>query len=141
MVRRRALLQPLVIGRHDGLVSYTVGQRRGLGVSGTAPQYVLKLDSERNVVIVGDDRDLLERKLSCTFSWIEGTLVDDAAGVCAQIRYRHEPAAVRTLIVDGSCGRVEFEEPQRAICPGQTIAFYQGDLVVASGVIDHAGFA
>ncbi|MEJ2722856.1 MAG: tRNA 2-thiouridine(34) synthase MnmA, partial [bacterium] len=128
-----------VLGEHDGLAPYTVGQRRRLGIATGKPQYVVRLDRARNVLVVGDEADLLNRDLACTLEWIDDAAAADPAGVTAQIRYRHKPAVVGSLHIDGSRCSVRFVKPQRAICPGQTIAFYKGDIVVGSGVIDASG--
>ena len=128
-----------LLGEHSGLAAYTIGQRRHIGVAAGRPQYVMELDTERNVVVVGDADELLCRGLRCTLGWIDPSVEANPGGVTAQIRYRHAGAPVTRIATDGSTAFVEFDEPLRAICPGQTIAFYRGDLVVASGVIDEAG--
>jgi tRNA-specific 2-thiouridylase len=125
-----------VLGTHDGLAAYTVGQRRHLGIATGAPQYVVALDRERNVLVVGDAEALQIGKAMCRLAWIDDDAIRDPSGVTAQIRYRHEGAPLRELSVEGSRCRVVFVDPQRAVCPGQTIAFYRGELVVGSGVID-----
>jgi tRNA-specific 2-thiouridylase len=125
-----------VVGEHQGLTSYTIGQRRHLGIATGSPQYVIRLDGERNVLVVGDNDDLLEKAFACTLQWFNRSTEANPDGVTAQIRYRHKPAAVSRIDTDGGICRVEFSEPQRAICPGQTVAFYRGDVVVGSGVID-----
>jgi tRNA-specific 2-thiouridylase len=127
------------IGEHAGLGGYTVGQRRHLGVAAGTPQYVVRLDRKRNVLVLGGPDDLLERELACTFEWIDPSTAKDVDEVTAQIRYRHAPAPLARLSLDGAAGRVEFETPQRAVCPGQTIVLYRGDIVVGSGVIDGPG--
>jgi tRNA-specific 2-thiouridylase len=125
-----------VIGTHNGLAPYTVGQRRRLGIATGTPQYVVRLDRERNVLVVGDADDLLNRELLCRLAWVDHGAVAEPVGVTAQIRYRHDGAPVERVDIDGSTARVVFVEPQRAICPGQTIALYRGEIVVGSGVID-----
>ena len=125
-----------VLGQHEGIASYTVGQRRHLGIATGKPQYVVALDAERNAVIVGDPDELMHRALTCRVGWIDASAVGSHREVSAKIRYRHAPAPVDEVVVDGESARVAFQEPQRAICPGQTIAFYRGDVVVGSGVID-----
>jgi len=125
-----------VVGEHQGLASYTIGQRRHLGIATGSPQYVVRIDADRNVLVVGDNDDLLEKEFVCTLQWIDPSIDAQPEGITAQIRYRHAPAAVTRIEADGARCRVEFAEPQRAICPGQTVAFYNGDLVVGSGVID-----
>jgi tRNA-specific 2-thiouridylase len=127
-----------VIGRHEGLGAYTVGQRRGLGVSARNPLYVVRLDQARNVLVVGGDSDLLERSLVCRLNWIDGPAVADG-GISAKTRSRSPAAAVERVTVDGEVAEVEFQTPQRAIAPGQTVAFYCGDVVVGAGLIDGPG--
>ncbi len=128
-----------LIGEHAGLCAYTVGQRRHLGVAAGAPQYVVRLDRKRNILVLGGPDDLLERELSCHLEWLDPSALENVREITAQIRYRHAPAPVARLRIEGSRGRVEFETPQRAICPGQTVVFYRGDIVVGSGVIDEYG--
>lgn len=127
-----------VLGRHPGLGVYTVGQRRGLGISAPEPLYVVRLDPERNALVVGPDADLFETQLVCRLVWIDR---DQAANgnVTAQIRSRSAAAPVRTLEIGENSARVRFAEPQRAIAPGQTVAFYRGDIVIGSGVIESSG--
>ena len=126
----------VVVGEHGGLASYTVGQRRGLGVAAGRPQYVIDLDRERNVLVVGDAGSLSRRELVCRFTWIDDMALEDPASVTARIRYRHAGARVREIARQGDRGRVVFAEPQRAIAPGQTLALYRGELVVGSGTIE-----
>jgi tRNA-specific 2-thiouridylase len=128
-----------VLGRHEGLAPYTVGQRRHLGIATGVPQYVVELDRERNVLVVGDADALFRQSLSCRFAWLDPGVIDNLAGVTAQIRYRHDGAAISKLNPMGPRHRVVFVDAQRAICPGQTIALYRGELVVGSGTIDTAG--
>ena len=128
-----------VVGTHAGLSEFTVGQRRHLGIAAGTPQYVVKLDKKRNVLVLGGPSDLVERELACTFEWLDPSAVEDVREVTAQIRYRHTPAPLARLSVEGASSRVEFVTPQRAICPGQTIVLYLGDIVVGSGVIDETG--
>jgi tRNA-specific 2-thiouridylase len=125
-----------VVGAHNGVSEFTIGQRRHLGVALGAPQYVVRIDRARNVLVVGAAEDLFARAVSCVFEWLDPSVLDDPRGLTAQIRYRHPGAAVARVAAGDAKGRIEFEEPQRAVCPGQTIALYRGDVVVGSGVID-----
>jgi tRNA-specific 2-thiouridylase len=129
-----------VLGRHAGLGMYTVGQRRGMGISAPDPLYVVRLDAGRNVLVVGTDGDLFESRLTCRLAWIDGSQVE-AGGLTAQVRSRSAAADVVSVEIAGDKATVEFESPQRAIAPGQTIAFYRGDIVVGSGVIESSGGA
>lgn len=125
-----------VIGQHDGLASYTVGQRRGVGVAAGRPQYVVALDRKRNVLVVGEPDELLSGGVDCRFTWLDSSSTQADGMIRAQIRYRHEGVPVRAVKTAERTSTVEFETAQRAVCPGQTIALYRGDVVVASGVID-----
>jgi len=131
-----------VLGRHEGLGAYTVGQRRGLGIATGSPSYVVRLDRERNVLVVGADPELFESELTCRLTWIDRD-VADSGGLTAKIRSRSTAAPVKRIDVADGAGaseaRVVFAEPQRAIAPGQTVAFYVGEAVVGSGVIETVG--
>jgi tRNA-specific 2-thiouridylase len=127
-----------VVGEHGGLGGYTIGQRRHIGVVAGIPQYVVRLDRERNVLVVGGEEDLMTRELRFTCEWFDPDAIESADGLFAQIRYRHAPAAVRRIHIDGAAGDIEFHDPQRAVCPGQTVVLYREDVVVGSGVIDES---
>ena len=127
-----------VIGQHRGLGAYTIGQRKGLGIATGSPAYVVRLDTQRNVLVVGADGELFGRELTCRLNWID----DEAAatgGVSARIRSRSAAAPIERVTVAGTVAEVTFTDPQRAIAPGQTIAFYCDEVVVGAGVIDRAG--
>jgi len=130
-----------LLGHHHGLASYTVGQRRHVGVATGTPQYVLELDQARNVLVVGEVDSLLRHELFFTPVWLDATATRDARSLRAQIRYRHRGAAVRSLSKEGAMAKVEFVDAQKAISPGQTIVLYRGEIVVGSGVIDAAARA
>jgi tRNA-specific 2-thiouridylase len=127
-----------VVGKHQGLGMYTVGQRRGLGISSPSPQYVVRLDRERNVVVVGNDADLFETTLVFRLGWIDEAVVS-GGGISAKTRSRAPAAPVDGITVDGDWAEVVFSSPQRAMAPGQTVALYHGDVVVGAGVIEAAG--
>jgi tRNA-specific 2-thiouridylase len=127
-----------VIGKHGGLAAYTVGQRKGLGVAAGRPQYVVCLDVERNVVIVGDDEELQSRGLTSRLTWIDEDAVAAAKDLRVQIRSRRAARPVESIEVDGTIARVTFVEPERAVAPGQTAAIFDGDVVVGSGVIERS---
>ncbi|HTI54526.1 MAG TPA: tRNA 2-thiouridine(34) synthase MnmA [Verrucomicrobiae bacterium] len=125
-----------VLGQHEGLVNYTVGQRRGLGLSSRRPLYVTALDPGRNTLVVGEagavevDRLRAEQVNLIAIPSLRGPLA-----VAAKIRHSHEPARA-TIEPDGEGAvLVRFEQAQRAPAPGQSVVFYQGDLVVGGGVI------
>jgi len=126
-----------VVGEHRGYTGYTVGQSKGLGAFGSK-QYVVGIRSEENVVLIGDV-DLLyaSRVSSGRLRWVSGEPPTDGARVHAKIRYK-SPAAPATLAVDGERAEVRFDEPQRAVTPGQAIVFYDGDVVLGGGTIERA---
>jgi len=125
-----------VLGRHNGVHHFTVGQRRGLGVAAGRPLYVLEIDSASRRVIVGDDTEL--RRDRCEVrdvNWIAGQRPAEPVEAMVRIRYRHEPAAA-VIEPQGAAGaRVRFRAPQRAITPGQAAVFYRGDLLLGGGWI------
>jgi tRNA-specific 2-thiouridylase len=126
-----------VVGRHDGVHRFTVGQRKGLGLSSTVRLYVVGIDAAAQTVTVGP-RAALER-LSLRASgvnWIAGTPPAPGTRVTAQIRYRHREAAATLQPGEGSTVEVTFDEPQHAIAPGQAVVFYDDDSVVGGGWID-----
>ena len=128
-----------VLGQHAGLVNYTVGQRRGLGVTGAQPLYVTALDPSRNAVVVGPAEAVESDRLwADDVNLIAIERLEAPLRVTAKIRHGHVPAAAVIRTVDGPRGaRVEarFDQPQRAVAPGQSVVFYDGDLVVGGGVI------
>ena len=126
-----------VLGHHDGLHRFTVGQRKGLGLSSSEPLYVLALDATSNAVTVGSRSALGRTTLTASdVNWTDGEPPTAARRVTAQIRHRHPdaPATVRPL--EAGRAATEFDEPQPAVAPGQAIVFYDGDTVVGGGWID-----
>ena len=126
-----------VLGRHAGVHRFTVGQRRGLGVSSPGPLYVIEVDASSRTVRVGP-RTALERTAltASRVNWIAGGPPVQAVSAAAQVRYRHAPARARVEPLDGARVRVEFEAPQAAVAPGQAIVWYDGDTLVGGGWID-----
>jgi tRNA-uridine 2-sulfurtransferase len=125
------------LGRHGGVHQFTVGQRKGLGVSGPAPLYVLKIEAESGTVTVGARTSLDKRDLTASgVNWISIDAPAEWLPVAAQIRHRHRPAAARVRALAGNRAELEFVEPQPAITPGQAVVFYDGDVVVGGGWID-----
>jgi len=125
-----------VLGRHSGLHQYTVGQRKGLGISTAHPMYVVSLDRAQNRLVVGEDREL--RSTTCevrNVNWIPFALPEGPVHAEVRIRNRHEPAAAEVVALDATTARVTFHEPQRAITPGQAAVFYSGDQVLGGGWI------
>lgn len=128
-----------VIGQHQGLPLYTVGQRKGLGLTTPQPMYVVALDPERNAVIVGEDKETYSSGLLASdMNWIAVTGLTEPVRCTAKIR-RMAPEAACTVYpeAEGSI-RVVFDEEQRAITPGQSVVLYQGNWVLGGGAIDKA---
>ena len=126
-----------VLGRHEGIFNFTVGQRKGLGVASPSPLYVLQIDPASHRVTVGADAELATRSLRARrLNWIAIPALTGPMRVRAKIRHRHEPAWA-TLEPAGSGGEAvaTFDEPQRAVTPGQAAVFYDGDEVVGGGWI------
>jgi tRNA-uridine 2-sulfurtransferase len=128
------------VGRHEGVHRFTVGQRRGLGLTSARPLYVLRVLPEKRTVVVGDEEALACR--ACTVGAVNWVSIDaPAAPFEARVRIRHrhaEAAAVVSPLPDGRA-RVDFEVPQRAVTPGQAAVFYDGDVCLGGGWIESAG--
>jgi tRNA-uridine 2-sulfurtransferase len=125
-----------VLGHHEGIHSFTVGQRKGLGLTSADPLYVLNIHPDSHKVTVGADADLMSRDLYADrLNWISISELAEPIRVSVKIRHRHTPA-LATLTRDGD-DRIHayFDESQRAITPGQSAVFYQGDEVVGGGWI------
>jgi tRNA-uridine 2-sulfurtransferase len=125
-----------VIGRHRGVHHYTIGQRKGLGVAAGRPLYVVELDHAANRVVVGDDSDL--RSTICEtrdVNWISFASLESPVRAEVKIRHRHEPAAATIEPLDATSARVTFDEPQRAVTPGQAAVCYSGEAVLGGGWI------
>jgi len=126
------------LGKHSGLAHYTVGQRQGLGLSSAERQYVLRLDTSGNRLVVGSESQLLSRRLIARkLSWVAGRPPPNLNQITARIRYR-SPETPVTLSLNAETAEVEFHEPQRAVAPGQAIVFYQGDAVLGGGIIEES---
>ncbi len=125
-----------VIGRHRGVHHYTVGQRKGLGIAAGRPLYVVELDRAANRVVVGEDADL--RSNTCEIrdvNWISFATLESPVRATVKIRHRHEPAPATVEPVDPNSALILFDEPQRAITPGQAAVCYSGDVVLGGGWI------
>jgi len=127
------------LGRHEGIIHFTVGQRKGLGVTFGKPMFVVGLNPERNEVVLGEDRDVYTDTLWANdLNWISIPDLIEPLKVKAKIRYNSSGA--EATIFPGEIGSgygvmVRFDEPQRAVTPGQAVVFYQGNLVVGGGKI------
>ena len=125
-----------LLGHHEGIEFYTIGQRRGLGITSPKPQYVVELDAENNRVVVGDDSDLSRTDFTVdTCNWIPWDQPPGPFECTAKIRYNHPGAAATVTPGPDGTAAVRMHEPARAVTPGQACVFYQDDLVVGGGWI------
>ena len=125
-----------VLGKHEGLALYTVGQRQGLGLTSKEPLYVLELDAENNRVVAGSREQALHNTLIARdLSWVSGEAPQEPMVITARIRYR-APEVAAELHPGENNAEVRFMQPQMAIAPGQSVVFYRGDIVLGGGVID-----
>ena len=129
-------LEGKVLGTHKGIIHYTLGQRRGLGISAASPLYVVKIDPEMNKVVLGSNADLFTRELEVPeFHWIAGEAPGSEVRCRVKVRYRHTEQPALAQVLDGKRVRIVFDEPQRAITPGQSAVAYDGDEVLGGGII------
>jgi tRNA-uridine 2-sulfurtransferase len=125
-----------VLGEHSGIQNFTVGQRKGLGVATGSPLYVIQIRGDQKQVVVGRDEDLWSRTLRAReVNWIAVEGIDAPLRAGIKIRHRHEPASALIEKTGEREVQVTFEQPQRAITPGQAAVFYDGDLVLGGGWI------
>lgn len=126
-----------VLGEHKGIIRYTVGQRKGLGIALGKPAFVCSKDVENNRVVLGENEDLFSKTLTAhDVNLISCDSIDQPMRVRAKVRYNQkEQPAVAVSIGEGKI-KVEFDEPQRAISKGQSVVLYDGDIVVGGGIID-----
>jgi tRNA-specific 2-thiouridylase len=125
-----------VLGQHDGIAFYTIGQRKGLGITTSKPVYVVELDAENNRVVVGDDSALdRDEFIADCCNWHPFDKLTGPIEVTAKIRYNHPGTPATVTPLENNSVRVKLHTPQRAITPGQAAVFYQDDLVVGGGWI------
>ena len=124
------------IGRHKGVIHYTVGQRRGLGIAGPAPYYVIRIDPGKNEVVLGFREELFRKEAELgDVNWIAGEAPPEPCRCGVRIRYHHPEEEATVYPGENRTARVVFDEPQRAVTPGQAAVFYRGDEVLGGGVI------
>lgn len=125
-----------VLGRHKGIIHYTIGQRKGLGLSLAKPMYVVKLDTKENKVVLGEHEDLFCKHLDANdINLISVERIDKPMRVKAKIRYRQVEQWATVIQTGDDSIHVEFDEPQRAITKGQAVVLYNGNVVVGGGTI------
>jgi tRNA-uridine 2-sulfurtransferase len=125
------------LGEHAGIHRYTVGQRKGLGLTSRRPLYVLKVEPATGTVMVGDEADLGRDALCARgVSWLSGEEPSGPLRTAVQIRYRHSAAPATVWPRPGGRAEVRFDAPQRAVTPGQAAVFYDGEVCLGGGVIE-----
>jgi tRNA-specific 2-thiouridylase len=127
------------LGEHSGIHHFTVGQRKGLGISSSAPLFVVAIDAAARTVVVGSKEQLLRKALhAARVNWVAGAAPGHPVRADAQIRYRHTAAAAMIEPLGADQAKVVFDVPQSAVTPGQAVVFYDGDDVVGGGWIEES---
>jgi len=131
-----------ILGHHEGIAFYTIGQRRGLGLASGKPLYVIGIEPENSRIILGEEEELYSRRIVAKkVTWVSTKPPGDSIAVSAKIRYRSNEAAAivspaRHCEQGEAISRIWFPQPQRAISPGQAVVFYEGDEVLGGGIIE-----
>ena len=128
-----------VLGRHPGIQFFTIGQRRGLGLQGNsrAPLYVTRIDADSNEVTLGGRDELMSGTLwASRVSWLSDVSPVSPIRVSAKIRYKAQPSAATVVPIGEDGAEVRFDEPQRAVTPGQAVVFYEGERILGGGYIE-----
>ena len=126
-----------ILGKHKGIVHYTVGQRKGLGIALGKPMFVVEIDVDKNRVVLGDDEEVFANSLIAEdLNFITIDKFDSPIRVKAKIRYSAKESDATVYPFEGGKAKVVFDSPVRAITPGQSVVFYDGDIVVGGGVIE-----
>ena len=124
------------VGQHAGVAFYTIGQRKGLGIAGRDPLFVTGLHAETNTVVVGASEALFHQDAHvANLNWVAVEALDQPMHVTVKVRYKADEVPA-TIEPHGGGVRVVFDQPQRAVTPGQTIVFYQGDVVIGGGTLE-----
>lgn len=125
-----------ILGQHKGIIHYTVGQRKGLGIAFGKPMFVLKIRPETNEVVLGSNEESFADRLYCkNLNFMAEEAVEEKEGLIAKIRYNHGGARCSVRKVEDDLYECTFDEPQRAITPGQAVVFYENDYVYGGGTI------
>lgn len=125
-----------ILGTHQGMIRYTLGQRRGLGISAAERLYVVDKDMENNRVILGSNEDLMSDTLTADdVNLISIDTIPEPLRCTAKVRYKHKEAAATVTQISDTEIKIVFDEPQRGITPGQAVVLYDGDVVIGGGVI------
>lgn len=125
-----------ILGSHQGIAFFTIGQRRGLNIAVGKPIYVIRIDPDKNTIIVGEEAELYNYELIANdINWVSIDRLTHPIKLTAKIRYLHEGELAEISPLQTGLVKVRFKTPQRAITPGQSVVFYQSDLLVGGGVI------
>jgi tRNA-specific 2-thiouridylase len=126
-----------VLGHHKGILHFTIGQRRGLGIAASRPLYVIEIHPETHKIVVGHVEQLYKKSFVVAhLNLIPQSSLTHPASVMAKIRYKHDEAKALLYPMDKDRARLEFEIPQRAVTPGQSAVFYDDDVVWGGGIIE-----
>lgn len=125
-----------VIGRHKGLIYYTIGQRKGIGAYGR-PMFVMKIDAGNNTITLGEKgMEFSEELIASDVNFISGEFPTENMEITAKVRYQAPPAKATLVPMENGRVRLIFETPQRAVTPGQAVVFYDGDIVLGGGTVE-----
>ncbi|MEW9096167.1 MAG: tRNA 2-thiouridine(34) synthase MnmA [Clostridiaceae bacterium] len=126
-----------VLGKHKGLIYYTIGQRKGLGIALGKPSFVIDIIPSKNQVVIGDEEEIFKTELIAKdFNFIPFDKLENKMKVEAKIRYAAKPSPATIEVIHGDKLKVIFDEPQRAITKGQSVVFYLENLLLGGGIID-----
>lgn len=126
-----------ILGRHNGIIRYTIGQRKGLGIAFGKPMFVCRKNISENTVVIGDNESLFSRSLDAhSVNLIACDRIDSPIKVTARVRYNQLEQAATVVQTDTDKIHVEFDQPQRAISSGQSVVLYDGDIVIGGGIIN-----
>ncbi|MBQ2266731.1 MAG: tRNA 2-thiouridine(34) synthase MnmA [Clostridia bacterium] len=125
-----------VLGKHQGVIHYTLGQRKGLGIALGKPQFVIDKNAETNEVVLGDEEHLFKTEIIVRdVNFIPFDKLENPITAKVKLRYRHEPSEATIYPLENNCVKMIFEKPQRAASPGQAAVFYDGDMCLGGGII------
>ena len=128
--------QGKVIGEHQGIMFYTIGQRKGIGIANKHPLYVIKIDKLNNAITIGNQEDVYQDELIAdNVNWISKNKLKLPFKAHVKIRYRHLPSPATVIPLDKGKLKIKFDQPQWAITPGQAVVFYREDVVLGGGII------
>lgn len=128
-----------IIGKHDGIINYTIGQRKGLGLALGKPAYVTEINAEKNIVIIGSNEDVFKKGLIANdVNIILYDKIQDGELVEVKVRYNAKPKLAKVYNCENGCLKIIFEEKERAVTPGQSVVMYKDGYVVGGGIIQEA---